>query len=1231
MPPVLQILQQQGTGSDRHQAILTFTGEGWAPRLVTVEFGFSLSDQDREDIRWYLEDYLEFADDPAPRIAARIERRMEAIGDELFRALFQDSDDARDLWAALRPRLGKTRIEVVASVRAATTIPWELLRDPRTGAYAALEARAFVRGPQPNAVPAPGQNRGRKAEKVRILLAICRPKGGEDVPFRSVAGLIAKGLTGGGRDAFDLHVLRPPTFDQLAKVLRQARDDGAPFHAVHFDGHGLYADPAGLSGNVMRILGGLRLDAGGTKPAPGRRGLLLFEDPDDSANAAFVDGFKLGGLLRETGVPILILNACQSAFAEAPSQPATTASSGGSRETVEAYGSLAQAVLDAGTAGVVAMRYSVYVVTAAQFVAELYDALTRGRTLGEAVSLARKHLYDKPKRAVAFDPRPLQDWSVPVVWERQSQRLWPASKKPRTPAIRISSDGGGSEGRATLDRELPARPDVGFYGRDETLYAIDRGFDANLVVLLHAYAGAGKTATAAEFARWYRATSGVQGPVLFSSFERHLPLVRLLDKVGQVFEEALAGEGIQWDAITDPAIRRGVALHVLAKIPVLWIWDNVEPVAGFPAGVGSEWSAAEQHELVDFLRDATEHGAQAKFLITSRREEQAWLGNLPMRVAMQSMPMRERLQLAHALVARRGLRPQLPDLRALLSFTQGNPLTILVTIEQAMREGIDTKERLEAYIAKLRAGAQEFTDETEGRDKNLAASLSYGFSSAFSEEERRFLSLLYLFQGFVDADALCAMGNREINGSVGAVRGWARDRLIALLDRAAEVGLLIARGGGYYGIHPALSGFFRDLFTRFYTGAEAHRARCAFAHVLGHVGRYWASRYGEGDRAVLGFLAAEEENLRAAWALAREQGMWEAVTNAVQGLQELYRSTGRSGAWRRLVEAVAPDFIDPASDGPVLGREEEWRFVTGLRVDLLVEDRDWSEAQRLLQLIVKKYRRITAPMLAVSPEGWDTVQRNRIHTLAASLERLGRTRIEQQDKRCITNLKEAMSLYRQLHLVHGEAISAFNLGHAYLAADDVNAAERWYRRSLDLRSPRDYLGRAKSLNQLGNVALMRFEQAESTDHPAAELLALLNAAASHCRQALDLLPSTAITDLGVVHDALGRIYRNAGTVDRALHHYQQSIRYAEASGGLYAAGSTRYNAAVMLFEADRLPDARDYAQAATANFRAVGERTTRFAYPFYLSAARRGGDDLYRQAEELLADIDTQIGKEGRQ
>jgi hypothetical protein len=66
-------------------------------------------------------------------------------------------------------------------------------------------------------------------------------------------------------------------------------------------------------------------------------------------------------------------------------------------------------------------------------------------------------------------------------------------------------------------------------------------FDAHQVVLLHAWAGAGKTSTALEFARWYALTGAADG-VLFTSFERHLTLARLLDQAG-------TGSGPRWKAL----------------------------------------------------------------------------------------------------------------------------------------------------------------------------------------------------------------------------------------------------------------------------------------------------------------------------------------------------------------------------------------------------------------------------------------------------------------------------------------------------------------------------------------------------------------------------------------------------------------------------------------------------------------------------------------------------------
>ena len=129
-------------------------------------------------------------------------------------------------------------------MRHAASVPWELLRDPETQVPLALEAQAFAR-----LHPSPAKS-GVEVEAgggpIRILLVICRPAGGEDVPFRSVAGRIFKGLSEADRAIVLLEVLRPPTFEGLARALRAAKDRGKPYHVVHFDGHGAYGEGNGV-------------------------------------------------------------------------------------------------------------------------------------------------------------------------------------------------------------------------------------------------------------------------------------------------------------------------------------------------------------------------------------------------------------------------------------------------------------------------------------------------------------------------------------------------------------------------------------------------------------------------------------------------------------------------------------------------------------------------------------------------------------------------------------------------------------------------------------------------------------------------------------------------------------------------------------------------------------------------------------------------------------------------
>ena len=240
----LRLAQHPGSAPDSYRVEVCAEELDRLVSPVDVEFEFALAPQDYEDIRWYLEDYLLSSDKPAELIAQRIERRIVSIGEELFRAILQTTEDARDLWATIRPYLSDLHIEVTAGIAEATAVPWELIRDPRTGTALALSARSFVRG-QRSAVT--GFTPAGRPEKVRILLVICRPKANTDVPFRSVASRLIKGLSDDARAAFELNVLRPPTHEALARVLREANERGRPYHIVHFDGHGLYASPTALA------------------------------------------------------------------------------------------------------------------------------------------------------------------------------------------------------------------------------------------------------------------------------------------------------------------------------------------------------------------------------------------------------------------------------------------------------------------------------------------------------------------------------------------------------------------------------------------------------------------------------------------------------------------------------------------------------------------------------------------------------------------------------------------------------------------------------------------------------------------------------------------------------------------------------------------------------------------------------------------------------------------------
>jgi tetratricopeptide (TPR) repeat protein len=364
---------------------------------------------------------------------------------------------------------------------------------------------------------------------------------------------------------------------------------------------------------------------------------------------------------------------------------------------------------------------------------------------------------------------------------------------------------------------------------------------------------------------------------------------------------------------------------------------------------------------------------------------------------------------------------------------------------------------------------------------------------------------------------------------------------------------------------------------------------------MGSLGNHYAEQYEHGDRDVIGALRAEEQNLLHARTLARRKGWWDAVTTTMQGLHQLHNHTGRRGEWARLVNEVVPDFVDPPTDGPLPGREEDWGPVTAYRVRLAMEARQWAEAERLQEICVD----------------WDRKRarednRNSLRTLAISLHDLGEIRREMGLADCVMLYRKSYELAEKIADSAVTATVAYNLGSAYLDSSDLAEAERWYRKSLGLRSQGDRMGRAKSLGQLGHVAYERFLEARTNGRPPAELGRHSKEAIDFYDQALQLTPVDAVGQLAIIHNSLGAVLNDARELDRALPHYRESIRYYEAAGNPYGAAKTRYNVALALLQANRFADAMEYAKAALRNFQTFGA----------------GAADWVQKTLNLIAEID---------
>lgn len=308
------------------------------------------------DLRWYLEDFLDYPFAPQTEVAERVQAALRAWGEQAFVALFH-SGRGRDFYHdAYRSGLENLTLKIASDDPHLLAWPWEALRDPQTSGTLAHHARIERQlSGQHDPLDVPDQL---PRDRINILLITARPYA-SDVGFRALSRPMLDLIRQGNLPA-RVDLLRPPTFEQLRQHLQQRPHY---YHIVHFDGHGGYGPEVHADGYQLQ----------------GYQGRLIFET--DTGEAAPIAAAQLSALLREYRIPIMVLNACQSAMIDATAQ--------------DTFASVAASLLQAGVRSVVAMAYALYVSGARVFLPDFYRRLFACGNIAEAVRAGRQTVAPK--------------------------------------------------------------------------------------------------------------------------------------------------------------------------------------------------------------------------------------------------------------------------------------------------------------------------------------------------------------------------------------------------------------------------------------------------------------------------------------------------------------------------------------------------------------------------------------------------------------------------------------------------------------------------------------------------------------------------------------------------------------------------------------------------------------------------------------------------------------------
>jgi tetratricopeptide (TPR) repeat protein len=833
----------------------------------------------------------------------------------------------------------------------------------------------------------------------------------------------------------------------------------------------------------------------------------------------------LGALLRDYRIPLVFLEACQTAQAEKASE------------------SVASELLKVGVASVVAMSHSVLVETARRFVAVFYQTLAEGKRVGDAMLDGQRHLKDNTFRDRIFGAGELrlEDWFVPVLFqEKDDPQLFTT-----TPAKQTRED--FQRRLAARLGELPKVPETGFIGRSRELLALQRllrhGSPARYAVV-RGQGGEGKTALAAEFARWM-VRSQQMHRAAFVSIETHSTQRAVVDALGkQVVKKAFSAAGDLDEAIR--AIERA-----LREQPTLLVLDNMESIL-LPPYIEQETPEALSHEAREELQAILTLCEQllkvgdTRLIFTSREALPAPFDAVRQRRELHQLDREDAVKLIERVLNAAGgdagaaSDAAREEIEQLVDAVHGHARTLALLAPALRSRGVEaTRASLVALMAEME---QKFPGS---REQSVFASveLSLRRVSAGNQERARVLGV---FHGGVDVDVLAMMMQ------------WDKADVAALADELIETGLATPNPYNHLTLNPALCPYLRGRMDT----AEREALTARWVEAMRTYVEFLVRQQSQNIEVAVTLTVLELPNLFVLLDLVQRAGDAEATIDLATSLYQLLQGLGkprlleRVGQVRDAAAATLGDAWNHARFEAQLNRNQQLLDGGRLREafdsaqQLLQRARAAGEqaypnaaydlatacfilarvlltagrAEQALPLLDEARQRFEAfarerpgigaermASVCFAEQGDCLLDLGRFDEAAAAYEerirrgeqlgdnrgiavgkgQLGAVRTEQHRyPEALAAYEEALARFTQLDEPGMVAVSWHQTGTVYQNAGQPEAAEDAYRKSLAIKVQLgDVAGQASTLLQLGNlynVALSRLEEAEAFYRQAAD-------------------------------------------------------------------------------------------------------------------------------------------------